>query len=207
MIWKETFSSASVFSFWFMANNHLDRSLTQWETCFHRLLSFPQHKRSNPDFPHGSSGNQYEVRSGEVSSLEILCQWNNILLQGENFQVDSHRWWNLVHPQQVCRRHQAEQCSWYIGGKRSHPEGPGQAGEVGPWKPNKVQQGQVQGVALGLGKSQVFIQTGQRISWERPCGEGLGCPGRREAGHKPAVCACSPEDQLCSRLHLKRSGQ
>lgn len=36
-------------------------------------------------------------------------------------------------------------------------QGPGQAGEVGLWEPNGVQQGQVKGVALGLGQSQVFI--------------------------------------------------
>ena len=39
------------------------------------------------------------------------------------------------------------------------------------------------------------------------CGEGLGGPGEREAGHEPAVCACSTEGQLCSGLHLKRGGQ
>ena len=47
----------------------------------------------------------------------------------------------------------------YTGGKGSHPEIPGQVGEVGPCEPNEVQQGQVKGVALGLGQSQVFIQT------------------------------------------------
>ena len=38
---------------------------------------------------------------------------------------------------------------------------------------NEVQQGQVQGVALGPGQSQVFIQTG-KSPWEQPCGEGFG---------------------------------
>ena len=33
----------------------------------------------------------------------------------------------------------------------------GQAGEVGPCEPNEIKQGQVQGVALGPGQSQVFI--------------------------------------------------
>jgi len=42
--------------------------------------------------------------------------------------------------------------------KESHPEGPGQAGEVGSREPNDVQQGQLQGVALGLEQPQVFIQ-------------------------------------------------
>ena len=64
--------------------------------------------------------------------------------------------------EQVCRRHQAECCGQYIGGKGSHPEGPGQAGEVSPYEPNEVQQGQVQSAALGAGQSQVFIQTGVR---------------------------------------------
>ena len=73
---------------------------------------------------------------------------------------------------------------------------------MGPWKPNEVQQGQVQGAALGLGQSQVFIQTGERSPWEQPCREGLGGRGGREAGHEPAVCACSPEGQLFIYLFL-----
>jgi len=38
-----------------------------------------------------------------------------------------------------------------------HPEGPGQAREVGTFEPHEVQQGQVQGPALELGPS---ISTG-----------------------------------------------
>ena len=74
-------------------------------------------------------------------------------------------------------------------------------------KPKEVQEGQGQGAALGSGQSQVLIQSGGRSPWEQPCGEGLGGPGRREAGHEPTVCTCSPEGQLCSGLHLKRGGQ
>lgn len=33
----------------------------------------------------------------------------------------------------------AERCSHYTGWKGSHPEKPGQAGEVGPREPNEVQ--------------------------------------------------------------------
>ena len=63
--------------------------------------------------------------------------------------------WN----QQVCRQQQPKQCSKYIGGKGSHPQGPGQAGEVGPHEPNEVQQGQMQGIAFGQEQSLIFIQT------------------------------------------------
>jgi len=45
------------------------------------------------------------------------------------------------------------------GRKGSNPEGPGQAGEVGPCELNEVQQDQVKGAVLGLGHSQVLIQT------------------------------------------------
>lgn len=38
--------------------------------------------------------------------------------------------------------------------KEEHPEGPGQAGEAAPREINEIQQGQVQGAAAGLGKSQ-----------------------------------------------------
>jgi len=59
----------------------------------------------------------------------------------------------------------------------------------------------VQGAALGLGQSHVFIQTGGWSPWEQPSGEGLGDSGGWEAGHEPAVCVCSPEGQLCPGLH------
>ena len=50
-----------------------------------------------------------------------------------------HRQWHWEHPQQLCKWHQAEQCSQYTGGEGSHPEGPGQAGEIDPCEPNEVQ--------------------------------------------------------------------
>ena len=43
----------------------------------------------------------------------------------------------------------------------SHPEGPGQAGEVGLCKPHKIQQGQVQSPAHASRQSQAQIQAGQ----------------------------------------------
>lgn len=63
---------------------------------------------------------------------------------------------------QVCRQHQAEQCSQYIRWKVSHPRRLGQVREVGPQEPNEVQQGQEQGVAFGSEQSQMCIQTGRR---------------------------------------------
>lgn len=42
---------------------------------------------------------------------------------------------------------------------------------------NLIQQGQVQGIALGLGQSQACGQTGIRTHREQPCGGGLGVPG------------------------------
>ena len=35
---------------------------------------------------------------------------------------------------------------------------------------------------------------------------GLGGPGRQEAGHEPAVCACSPESHQYLGLHQQRGG-
>ena len=49
--------------------------------------------------------------------------------------------------------HQAVWCGRHAGGKGCHPEGPGQAGEVGPCKPHEVQQGQAQGPAHQSGQS------------------------------------------------------
>ena len=44
-----------------------------------------------------------------------------------------------------------------------HPEGPGQALEVGMCKHHKVQHGQMQDPASELGQSQAQKQTGQRM--------------------------------------------
>jgi len=41
-----------------------------------------------------------------------------------------------------------------------HPEGPAQPGEADAHQPHEVQQGQVQ--AVGLGQSQLRVQTGRR---------------------------------------------
>ena len=50
-----------------------------------------------------------------------------------------------------------------LEGRGRHPEGPGQAAEVGPCEHNEVQQGHVQGVvAGGGGQSQVLTLTGGR---------------------------------------------
>lgn len=40
-------------------------------------------------------------------------------------------------------------------------------------EPNEVQQCQVQGIAVGLGQSQIFVQAGKTPS-EQACQEGLG---------------------------------
>jgi len=79
-----------------------------------------------------------------------------------------------MHPQQVWRWHQAEWCSWHAWGIGCHPEGPGQAQEVGLCEPHEVQQGQVQGAAHGSGQSPVSIQAGGWRAWEQPCQKGFG---------------------------------
>jgi len=40
--------------------------------------------------------------------------------------------WDRVHPQQVCRWHQAEWCSWHPRSMGCHPEGNGQSSRSGP---------------------------------------------------------------------------
>lgn len=43
-----------------------------------------------------------------------------------------------VHPQQICRWHLAEWCSWHTWRMGCHPERPGQAWEVGAWQSHEV---------------------------------------------------------------------
>jgi len=78
---------------------------------------------------------------------------------------------------------------------------------VGPCEPNEVQQGQVQGVALGPGHSWVCVQIVRKTPREQPCGEGHRNPGGQKAGHEPAVYAWSQEGQQCPGLHQETWNQ
>ena len=92
-----------------------------------------------------------------TSAVEHLCQW--------------HGQWDWVHPQQVCWWHEAVWCDQHTGVKGYHPEGPGQAWEVGLCEPHEVQQGQVQGPAHGSGRSQSqktgWVENGLRAALRR----------------------------------------
>ena len=66
---------------------------------------------------------------------------------------------------------------------RRHPEGPGQAGEVGLCEPHEVQQGQVQGPAPGSGQSLLSVQAGGDEGIESsPAKQDLGGTGGWKAG-------------------------
>ena len=54
---------------------------------------------------------------------------------------------------------------------------------------------------LGWANPRYLYKLGEDLLESSPAEEGPGGPGGREAGHEPAVCACSPGDQLCSGLH------
>jgi len=54
---------------------------------------------------------------------------------------------------------------------------------------------------LGRGIPRYLYKLGEDLLESSPAETDLGGPGGREAGHEPAVCACSPEGQLCSGLH------
>jgi len=103
--------------------------------------------------------------------------------------MGGYRYWDWVHPQQVCRWHQAEWCSWHTRRTECYPDGPGKAREVALQEPHEIQQVQVQSPAHGLRQPLLSIQKGGWRDWEQPCREGLGGTGGWKAGHDPAMCA------------------
>ena len=73
----------------------------------------------------------------------------------------------LLQPQEalcsqtlVQRDHQAQWCVQHARGMGCHPEGRGQAREVGLCEPPKAQQGHMHGPAHGLGQPPVLIKAG-----------------------------------------------
>jgi len=88
---------------------------------------------------------------------------------------------------QVCWWHQAEGCSWHARRTRCHPEGPGQAGEVGLCKPHEVQIDQEQSPAPGSGQPLISIKAGRLSDWKQLCHEELGGTDGRKAGQEPTV--------------------
>lgn len=100
----------------------------------------------------------------------------------------SMTWWDRVHPQQVCRWHQTEWCSW------CHPGGLGQTWEVGfPLKFNKSNS---KVVHLSWGKPRHEYRLGEVISERIPLKGIPGCFHGQKAGYEPTVLTGSPEGQL-----------
>ena len=124
--------------------------------------------------PNGSLGNG-------LHQVEVDHRWcpQGSALGPELFNVYQwHGCWKTAHPQQDCLCHQAVWCSWHNRMKGCHPEGPGQAWKVGPNYHREVQQDQVQGFALLLEQSQVWVKTARTPTCEQPCWEGLRGSGR-----------------------------
>ena len=63
---------------------------------------------------------------------------------------------------------------WHVRRIGCHPEGPGEAWEVGLCEPHELQQGQVQGPAHQSEQPLVSIQAGGWRDWERREEKDLG---------------------------------
>lgn len=74
-------------------------------------------------------------------------------------------------------------------------------------KHRAVQQGEVQGDALGSEQSPASLQSEWYINWEQSCRKRLRCSSYWKAQHEPAMWTCSPESQMYSGLHQKKRDQ
>ena len=104
----------------------------------------------------------FDVVNQKAGNLKLCRQWQRCSSMGYK---------NRVHPQQLCRHHQAERCSWYGRRKRCHRKGPWQTWKVGPYKPNKVQQNQV--TYLGWGYPRYKYCLGEELIEIRAAGKEL----------------------------------
>lgn len=96
----------------------------------------------------------------------------------------------LSAPSVSCQQHQAVWCSWHTGGTGYHPQGPGQAWEVGLCEPHEMQQVHVQGPAPGSGNPKHKHRLGREWIKNSP--------------EEKDLCACCPESQPYPRLHQKK---
>ena len=111
-------------------------------------------------------------------------------------------WWD--HALLLASHPAAPTEKWKRGGRVQMPRpllGGGKSG-----RDSTLGHGQVQSPVYGLRHSQAQINTGQRMGWGQPWGEGLGGAGGWEAQHDPAVCADSPAGQPCPGLHPQKRG-
>ena len=139
----------------------LKQSATKWNGPW--PISWPLGKGHSMDWAlmlHRWMDNSVDKEFAGQSHSKTCSQWLNVEVEtsdkGHSLGISTgtsavqHLYWQhgpcLTS---VCRWHQAVRCSWLVGGKGCHPEGPGQAWEVGLCETHNVQQGQVQGPAHG----------------------------------------------------------
>lgn len=84
---------------------------------------------------------------------------------------------SVLFENQECGCQWTEGCSWCASGQGCHPEGQGQAREVGQWEPRDIQLGQMWSPPPGA------MQAGHCPAGQQRCWKG---PAAQQAGHGPA---------------------